>query len=134
MSDSNVTNAAVFWHCFVASLGDGVIVLLIVVVGWISFQRWEWFERPAVAGYLLMLLAGLILAVLVEWVGVHRLARWEYTDKMPNHPLGWHRSYPGRANGHSSAGDIPHGGSLVIKQKVTNAYYRNHALGHLLLG
>jgi hypothetical protein len=76
-------NAGVLWHCFVASLGDGVMVLLIVVVGWISFQRWDWFERPGVAGYLLMLIAGLILAVLVEWVGVYRLARWEYTEKMP---------------------------------------------------
>ena len=79
-------NAGVFWHCFVASLGDGIMVLLIVVVGWISFQRWNWFERPGAAGYLLMLLAGFILAVLVEWVGVHRLGRWEYTGKMPIFP------------------------------------------------
>ncbi|HEY2918536.1 MAG TPA: hypothetical protein VGK77_06005 [Candidatus Binatia bacterium] len=76
-------NAAVFWHCFVASLGDGVIVLLIVAAGCISFQRWDWFQWPGVAGYLLMLVAGLILAVLVEWVGVHILGRWAYTDKMP---------------------------------------------------
>ena len=79
-------NAGVFWHCFVASLGDGIMVLVIVAVGWISFQRWNWFERPGAAGYLLMLLAGFILAVLVEWVGVHRLGRWEYTGKMPIFP------------------------------------------------
>jgi hypothetical protein len=79
-------NAVVFWHCFVASLGDGVIVLLIVAVGSISFQRWDWFVRPGVAGYLLILFAGLILAVPIEWVAVHRLARWEYTDKMPTLP------------------------------------------------
>ncbi len=68
-------NAAVFWHCFVASLGDGVMVLLIVVVGWISFQQCDWFERPGVAGYLQVLLAGFMLAVLVVWVGVHILGR-----------------------------------------------------------
>jgi hypothetical protein len=79
-------NTAVFWHCFVASLGDGVMVLLIVAAGWISFQRWNWFERPGAAGYLLMLLAGFILAVLVEWVGVHILARWEYTARTPTLP------------------------------------------------
>jgi hypothetical protein len=36
-----------------------------------------------VAKYLLMLVAGLMLAVLVEWVGVYILGRWEYRDKMP---------------------------------------------------
>jgi hypothetical protein len=99
----------VFWHCFVASLGDGIIVLLIVAAGWIFFQRWDWFQWPGVAGYLLMLFAGLILAVLVEWVGMHILGRWAYTEKMPTVP--W-----ARANGHSSAGDIPHSGSLGVKK------------------
>ena len=32
-------NAGVFWHCFVASLGDGIMVLLIVVVGWIILRN-----------------------------------------------------------------------------------------------
>jgi hypothetical protein len=32
-------NIGVLWHCFVASLGDGLMVLLIVTVGWIYFQR-----------------------------------------------------------------------------------------------
>jgi hypothetical protein len=75
--------AAVFLHCFVASLGDGIMVLLIVAVGWILFEQWDWFQQPGVAGYLLILVAGLILAVLVEWAGVHILGRWAYTDKMP---------------------------------------------------
>jgi hypothetical protein len=79
-------NAAVFWHCFVASLGDGVMVLVIVVVGWLSFERWDWFERPGGAGYLIMLTSGLVLAVVVESVAVYILARWEYTDKMPTLP------------------------------------------------
>ena len=79
-------DAAVFWHCFVASLGDGVMVMLIAVVGWVSFQRWDWFQRPGVVGYVVMLTAGLVLAVLVEWVAVHILARWEYTDDMPTLP------------------------------------------------
>lgn len=73
----------VFWHCFVASLGDAVMVLLIVTVGGISFHRWNWFQRPSVAGDLVMLTAGLILAVLVEWVAVHILERWAYRESMP---------------------------------------------------
>jgi len=30
-----------------------------------------------------MLIAGLVIAILVEWTGMHILGRWEYTDKMP---------------------------------------------------
>ena len=59
------------------------MVLLIFAVGWISFQRWDWFRQPGVGGYLLMLTAGLVLAVLVEWVAVHTLGRWAYTGRMP---------------------------------------------------
>jgi hypothetical protein len=33
-----------------------------------------------------MLTAGWVLAVLVEWVAVHILGRWEYTDNMPTLP------------------------------------------------
>jgi hypothetical protein len=29
----------VFWHCFVASLGDGIMVLLIVAAGWITLRQ-----------------------------------------------------------------------------------------------
>jgi hypothetical protein len=76
-------NARVFWHCFVASLGDGIIVLLIVVAGWITLRRWDWFEQPGVLGYVVMVTAGLVMAVLIEWLGVHVLKRWEYTGKMP---------------------------------------------------
>ncbi len=61
-------------------------MLLIIAAGWISFQRWDWFQRPGVAGYLVMLTAGLVLAVLVEWVAVQSLGRWHYTENMPKLP------------------------------------------------
>jgi hypothetical protein len=72
-----------FWHCFVASLGDGIMVLLIVSLGWIVLKRRDWFERPGIAGYVVMLTAGFILALLVEWLGLHVLRRWEYSERMP---------------------------------------------------
>lgn len=78
--------AAVFWHCFVASLGDGFMVLLIVVAGRISLRRWDWFEHPGVPGYLVMFITGLTLAVLAESVAVHILGRWQYTVNMPTVP------------------------------------------------
>lgn len=79
-------NLAVFWHCFVASLGDGVMVLLIVAAGGIALRRPDWFLDPGVLGYPVMITSGLILAVLVEWVAVHILSRWKYTDAMPQVP------------------------------------------------
>jgi hypothetical protein len=79
-------NSAVLWHCFLASLGDGIIVMIIFTVGWITFHRWDWFHSPGVTGYLVMLAAGLILAVSVEWVAVHRLERWAYAENMPTVP------------------------------------------------
>jgi len=78
--------AAVFWHRFVASLGDGIMVMIIFTAGWITFHRWDWFYSPGITGYLLMLTAGLILAVLVEWVAVHSLERWKYAENMPTLP------------------------------------------------
>ena len=76
-------SARVFWHCFVASLGDGVMVLLIVAAGWIVLRRSDWFLRPGIPGYSVMITVGLILAVLVEWLGLHVLRRWEYLQRMP---------------------------------------------------
>jgi hypothetical protein len=74
---------ALLRYCFVASLGDGVMLLMIVVAGWIILQRQNWFERPGVPGYLVMLITGLILGVLVEWFALHVLGRWQYTARMP---------------------------------------------------
>jgi hypothetical protein len=79
-------NAGVFWHCFVASLGDGIMVLLIVAAGWITLQKPDWFVRPSIPGYLVMITTGLVLAVLVELVAVHGLGRWVYAEEMPTVP------------------------------------------------
>jgi hypothetical protein len=76
-------NAGLLWHCFGASLGDGIMVLLIVAAGWIALRQPDWFLRPGLRGYLVTLTAGFVLAVLVEWVAVHILYRWEYTENMP---------------------------------------------------
>ena len=76
-------NTEVLWHCFVASLGDGFMVLLIVAVGWIMLRQADWFEQPGVLGYVVMVTVGLVMAVLVEWTGLNILERWKYTEKMP---------------------------------------------------
>ena len=75
------------WHCFVAALGDGVLVLLIFAAGLIALRRPDWFEKPGLEGYLVMLTAGASVAIAVEWTALHALLRWSYSDPMPRMPV-----------------------------------------------
>ena len=74
------------WHCFLSSLGDGLLVLLIFACGWIALRRREWFEQPGASGYLVMLTVGLAVGVGIEWTAVHLAQRWTYTEYMPRVP------------------------------------------------
>jgi hypothetical protein len=75
------------WHCFLASLVDGALVLLIFATGVAVFRRREWFVQPGRYGYALMLGAGLVIGVVVEWGAIHILGLWGYTARMPVVPL-----------------------------------------------
>ena len=75
------------WHCFSASLGDGLLVLLIFGVGWLLTGQQEWFINPGGRGYTIMLASGLVIAVAVEWVAVQIAGQWGYSDRMPIIPL-----------------------------------------------
>jgi hypothetical protein len=74
---------AIWWHCFVASLGDGLLLLGIFTAGWIALRRYTWFVHPKVQGYGVMLVTGLVIGVAVEWIAVHLLGRWLYSSRMP---------------------------------------------------
>ena len=75
------------WHCFVASLGDGMLVLLIFGAGWAALRRSDWFVNPGRRGYLVMLAAGLVIGVVVEWSAVHFMGQWTYAPRMPVIPI-----------------------------------------------
>ena len=70
-------------HCIIPSLGDGFIVMLIFGVGWAVRGQSDWTDQPGWAAYALMLMTGLSVAVIVEWVGFYGLNRWNYTASMP---------------------------------------------------
>jgi hypothetical protein len=72
-----------WWHCFVASLGDGLLGLLLFTAGWLVLRRPEWFVHPGVRGYGVMLATGLLIGVGVEWAAVYGARRWVYTPQMP---------------------------------------------------
>jgi hypothetical protein len=75
------------WHCFVASMGDGLLVLLIFGVGRAALRRSNWFVNPGWSGYLVMLASGLVIGVVVEWAAVHVAGRWAYAPRMPVIPI-----------------------------------------------
>lgn len=81
----NVSTA--FWHCLVASLGDGLLVLLIFSIGWMITHRPYWFERPGVGGYALMMVTGLAISMGVEFLAVQIGEWWSYTKRMPLVPV-----------------------------------------------
>ena len=73
-------------ECVRASLGDGGMVLGIYAVGALVFRRLDWFRRPGVAGYAVMLTIGVILATVFELAAL-RSGRWAYTSWMPRLPM-----------------------------------------------
>jgi hypothetical protein len=83
MSDFSLAS----WHCFFASLGDGLLVLFIFGAGWVALRRSDWFVNPGRRGYLVMLAVGLVIGAVVEWAAVHVMGRWAYAPQMPVIPI-----------------------------------------------
>jgi hypothetical protein len=77
----------VWWHCGLAAVGDGFLVLLTYAVGCVVSRQRDWFVQPTTTGYAVMLLTGLVISVSIEWLAVFIGNRWEYTARMPLIPL-----------------------------------------------
>jgi len=71
-----------WWHCLVASLGDGALVLTIFGVVSLAVRRRDWFVHLRPGGYAAMLVVGFAIAVGVELLAL-RTGRWSYTPSMP---------------------------------------------------
>ena len=72
--------------CFVASLGDGLMVLLLFGVALLVTQDRLWYMRRRLRGYGTVVIAGAALAVAVEWIALHVLHTWAYAETMPRIP------------------------------------------------
>jgi hypothetical protein len=70
------------WRCFRASLGDGVLVLLVWMTGAMIFRSSAWFGGSSKARLAFASIVGLGLATLVELWGL-QTQRWSYGSRMP---------------------------------------------------
>jgi hypothetical protein len=70
------------WRCFRASLGDGVLVLLVWMAGAMMFRSSAWFVHSSKARLTFASGVGLGLAVVVEVWGL-QTQRWSYDSRMP---------------------------------------------------
>lgn len=73
--------------CAVATLGDGVIVLGVFGIAALVFGEMRWFIPPQIGRYTAMVLVGIAVQVMVEWVMVYWLQRWNYGPRQPIVPL-----------------------------------------------
>lgn len=71
------------WHCFIASLGDGFLVLFIFGAVAAFLRSLDWHMRPGLHSWLPMAAAGLGVGFAVEWWGLHIAKRWQYSELMP---------------------------------------------------
>ena len=72
--------------CFRASLGDGIIVLTIWVIGFLILRKTAWAEYLNVRSILILLLSGSLIAIGIELLAL-KTDRWRYSDIMPLVPL-----------------------------------------------
>jgi hypothetical protein len=85
---TSVSHIGSVWvHCFISSLGDGLMILLLFGIGWIALGSRQWFIRPGLMGHVVLLTSGTLLAALVEWTAVQLIHRWAYVEAMPRIPL-----------------------------------------------
>ncbi|ODS53464.1 MAG: hypothetical protein ABS36_12530 [Acidobacteria bacterium SCN 69-37] len=70
------------WRCFVASLGDGLLVLAIFIAGWLAYRRATWFQRWSAGTIAFAIVLGAVTGAAVEWWGLNT-GRWQYEPSMP---------------------------------------------------
>ncbi|MBI4574018.1 MAG: hypothetical protein HY713_12140 [candidate division NC10 bacterium] len=69
--------------CAFASLGDGLLTLLILAGGAAAFRSWTWFDARLPGRWALVGILSFGVAVVTEWVLVYELHRWGYATSMP---------------------------------------------------
>lgn len=66
-----------------ATFGDVLFLYLIYIGGGIIWKDWYWFTNLNLWKCVFIAVLGTVLAVFLEWRGVYKQKRWNYSDKMP---------------------------------------------------
>jgi hypothetical protein len=74
------------WRCFVASVGDGLMILMIFAVGWVIHDDTRWFRRWSAGRLGYTMFAGGLGGAAIETWGL-AAGRWQYADSMPRVPV-----------------------------------------------
>jgi len=72
-----------WWICAVASVADGLVVLLIFWIVKLVIGQPDWYLRPSGRGYAVLLLSGAVVSTAVEWSTIHVGQWWTYSPRMP---------------------------------------------------
>jgi hypothetical protein len=73
--------------CALASVGDGLLVLLIWGTGVLVFGQAAWVRTKGWRRWMLLVILAIIVGIVVEIAFVHGLGKWGYRDAMPLLPL-----------------------------------------------
>ena len=73
--------------CALATVGDGMVVLALFAFGVLVFRDQCWFSPPRAGRYAVVVGAGVVAQVAIEWIMVYRLGRWGYARWQPIVPL-----------------------------------------------
>lgn len=74
------------WRCFLASLGDAAMILVVFAVGWVIYQDAMWFRRRSAGRLVYTIAIGVLFGILVELWGLAD-GRWQYGESMPRVPI-----------------------------------------------
>lgn len=73
--------------CALATLGDGVLVLVVMTAGALLYRNGRWFMLPSASRYGPIVAIGVVLQIAVEWIMVYGLHRWGYAANQPILPV-----------------------------------------------
>lgn len=73
--------------CFLPTLGDGLMTLIIFWTGWAVLRDSQWILKPGVKGYVLMAIVGTLLAIIVELNALYLTGDWRYNEQMITIPV-----------------------------------------------
>ncbi len=72
-----------WWMCAVASVADGLVVLLIFQISQLVIGRRDWYLLPGASGYGVLLLSGAVVSTAIEWSTIYVAKWWAYSPRMP---------------------------------------------------